>query len=98
MVGMTNKWVCKMIDGKFTLIPIEDSGPTVRTEILTDTIEPTWHPVSGEYCSSRTGMIKIAKQHGMEELGNDRIERKDNYDKKGLKEDLLRAYDQTNKH
>lgn len=83
-----------MIDGVFTTIPIEESGPIVRTQILTDTIESTWHPVTGEYCSSRTGMVKKAKEHGMEELGNERIKPRDRYENQGLKEDLIRAYDQ----
>jgi hypothetical protein len=88
---MANRWVARMVDGEFKLIPIEDVAPTVRTQILTDTIEPTWHPATGEYCSSRTGMVKIAKQHGLEELGNDRLHRRDNYDKGNLKETLIRA-------
>lgn len=66
-----------MIDGEFHCIPQEEYVPPVRTQILADTIEPTWHPVTGEFCSSRTGMQKIAKAHGMEELGNERIPKKE---------------------
>ncbi len=92
-----NRWVCKMIDGQFTMIPMEESAPVVRTQILIDTINPTWHPATGEYCSSRTGMQKIAKQHDLIEVGNERLKPKERYSSAGLKEDLIKAYDQRNR-
>jgi len=59
-----------MENGEFRLIPEEDYVPEVRKtshQVLTDTIPLTWHPVTGGYCDSRTGMIKSAKAHGLEE-------------------------------
>lgn len=91
---MRKRWVARMVDGEFKLIPSDEVEIPVRTQILTDTIEPTWHPATGEHCSSRTGMVKIAKSHGLEELGNDHIPQRDNYDRGDLRETLKRAADE----
>lgn len=67
---MRQCWVCKEVDGRLQLIPIEEYVPeSAKTsyQVLQDTIADTWHPVTGEMCSSRTGMIKKAKEHGCEE-------------------------------
>jgi len=76
---MRHKWVCKQIAGEFKLIPIDEyvgDSHSRSYQVLEDTIPLTWHPATGEHCSSRTGMIKIAKAQGLEELGNDRIPKK----------------------
>ena len=73
------KWVAKMVDGEFKLIPVDDYLPEnwkTSFQVLQDTIPDTWHPVTGQMCSSRTGMVKIAKAHGLEELGNEKIKTK----------------------
>lgn len=95
---MGNKWIAREIDGEFRLIPAEEYEPSVRTQILTDTIEPTWHPATGEHCSSRTGMVKIAKAHGLEEIGNDHIPKKEYQpDRQKIRERLIAEYDRLNR-
>lgn len=88
---VVKKWICREApNGEVLFIPVGSHEPVIRTQILTDTIEPTWHPVTGEYCSSRTGMQKIAKAHGLEELGNERIQpRRYEPDKKAIRERLI---------
>lgn len=92
------RWVAKMIDGEFKLIPADEYSPQVTTQILTDTIPLTWHPVTGEYVDSRTRMIKIGKAHGLEELGNERVKPKkwqpSTSERAEHKQRLAEAYDQ----
>lgn len=85
-----------MIGGEFRLIPIDESydAPKPGHYVIPDTIPDTWHPATGQMCSSRTGMVKIAKAHGLEELGNERIKpREYKPDKAKIREAAINAYE-----
>lgn len=88
-----------MVDGEFKLIPIDEyqtESWRVSENVLPDTIPDTWHPVTGEYCSSRTGMIKIAKAHGLEERGNEKFTKKPqfNYNRSEVIEQMKHHHEQ----
>lgn len=72
------KWVAVWMGDHTVFIPYDSYVPEnaprgAGLQVLPDTIEPTWHPVTGTYCSSRTGMVKIGKEHGLEQIGNEKI-------------------------
>ena len=94
------KWVAKMVDGQFLLIPAGQYVPESRhlpaTGIITDTMDNLWHPCNGRYSNSKSQFRRWTKEAGCEEIGNERIKPRDNYKESGMqasvKGDLIRAY------
>lgn len=51
-----------------------DYEPTLRTEIITDSLPPggLQHPCTGTYISSKSNFRKLTKAHGCVEVGNEK--------------------------
>ncbi len=62
--------------------------------IIQDSMDATWHPITGEFIESKSEFRRRTKQAGCEELGNDRPQaRKEPLDTPGRKEALLDAWE-----
>lgn len=44
--------------------------------IIDDSIPQTWHPVDGKHYQSRSRMAQVGKEHGLIEIGNERVKTK----------------------
>ncbi len=58
--------------------PIVPSTPRTRPEnaapyVITDTMDHTWHPVTGEMIDSKSKFREITRSAGCDEVGNDRF-------------------------
>lgn len=67
------KWICRQDDeGKFSLIPVEEAcKPAGKVHVIQDSMDPTWHPCTGETMDSRSQFKRVTKAHGCIEVGND---------------------------
>lgn len=88
-------WVARMVDGEFRLIPVGEVEHTPRVHVIQDSMEPTWHPATGETIDSKSAFRRLTKASGCEEVGNEplRLERPQFEPGSGLKEALLGAWE-----
>lgn len=61
--------------------------------VIQDSMDATWHPVTGEMIDSKSRFRRRTKESGCEELGNDRPQLNKNTDTPGRKEALLDAWE-----
>lgn len=65
--------------------------------VIQDSMNPTWHPATGEILDSKSAFRKATKAAGCEEFGNDVPKTRDRYQRGDLKESIIRAYDECQK-
>lgn len=65
--------------------------------VIQDTMNPTWHPATGEVLDSKSAFRRATKAAGCEEFGNDVPKTRDRYNRGDLKESIIRAYDECQK-
>lgn len=95
------KWVCRQVDGNFTMIDITDYVPTSEARsaaVIQDTMDATWHPVNGKYYDSKSRFREVTKLSGRTEIGNDYVSRgqvdltRKEPKFESVKETLIKAY------
>lgn len=72
-------------------VPIEDVRPARRLQIVRDEHEPFRSHVTGKIHDSKSAYRRELRDHGMIELGNDRVEPQPFRPAKGVDEALARA-------
>lgn len=83
---MRKSWI--QVNGE--LIPKEDCVAPVHTIIMPD-IQPYKSMVTGEMIGSRSKHRTHLRQHGMVEIGNEKVSPRPMGDAPGLREDLARV-------
>ncbi len=88
-------WAARMIDGEFRLIPLNEVEHQPRVHVIQDSMDPTWHPATGQRMDSKSSFRRATKASGCIELGSEplSLERKQYEPSSGLKEALLNAWE-----
>lgn len=74
------------------LIPAEEAQRVRVHNVITDTMDGTWHPVDGAMYDSKSNFRKTTRAHGYQELGNEKFEAK-KPDRQNIKRSLLDTWD-----
>ena len=58
--------------------PLPEHKPRVRAEnvapyVISDTMDGTWHPATGQTLDSKSKFRQITREHGLDEVGNERM-------------------------
>lgn len=81
-------------DGKFIERTSREVNPT--TQIITDTMQETWHPCDGRKYDSKSAFRRVTRAHGGVEVGNDRVDTGPRQDSSSsVKADLIEAAKKT---
>jgi hypothetical protein len=66
--------------------------PNVGPYIITDTMQPALHPVTGQTFDSKSAFRAVTKEHGLVELGNDAPLSLAAPEQPSVKQDVIEAY------
>ena len=57
----------------FSTTPPEKKEKARSASVIQDSMEPTWHPCTGEKIDSKSRFRQITKAHGCVEVGNEKL-------------------------
>lgn len=89
----TKKWIARMVDGEFKLIPIENYAPSAKVYVQQDTMEPIRSMADGKMYDSKSAYRRDVKARGLIELGNETIKEPKRDIPEGLRNDIREAYE-----